>query len=307
MISIIIPTYNAAKCLPPLLESLEAQTIKEYELIVVDSSSEDNTVDIARSHNANVIIIQRSDFRHGATRTLATQEARGDIIIYVTQDVQLCDEHAIENIIKPFSEDGQITAVFGRQLPYPDASVFAQHLRLFNYPDTSYVRKLSDREQYGIKTVFFSNSFSAYRKPTLQEIEYFRNKVIFGEDTCAVADMLLKGHKIAYAADARVFHSHNYTICGDFRRYFDIGVFHRNERWLLREFGKAEDQGAKYAKSELAFLVKRKRIELLPQFVLRVLAKYIGYKMGRLYIYLPEGINRRFSLNPAWWNRPNKS
>ena len=280
MLSIIIPTHNASNHLPSLLTILGSQTVKDYELLVVDSSSTDSTVDIAKSYNANIIIIKRSEFDHGATRTLAAEKAKGNIIVYLTQDALLYDEYAIENIIKPFSEDSQIAAVFGRQLPYPNASVFAQHLRLFNYSDISYVHILSDREKYGIKTAFFSDSFSAYRKAAFEEIGYFRNGLIFGEDTCAAANMLLKGKKIAYAADAKVFHSHNYTICQDFKRYFDMGVFHRNENWLLREFGKAEGQGLKYIKSEIAFLMKRKRFDLLPQFALRILAKYVGYKMG---------------------------
>jgi rhamnosyltransferase len=303
MISIIIPTWKASNCLPSLLASLVSQTVKDYELIVVDSSSEDNTIDIAESYNANVIIIRRSQFDHGATRTLAAKEAKGDIIIYLTQDALLCDEYAIENIIKPFSKDSQIVAVFGRQLPYPNASVFAQHLRLFNYSDTSYVRVISDREKYGIKTVFFSDSFSAYRKAALEEIGYFKNGLIFGEDTCAAADLLLKDQKIAYVANAKVFHSHNYTIYQDFRRYFDMGVFHRSEDWLSKEFGKAEGQGLKYIKSEITFLVKRKRFDLFPEFVLRILAKYLGYKLGGQYIYFPRYVNKKFSINQQWWNK----
>jgi rhamnosyltransferase len=114
--------------------------------------------------------------------------------------------------------------------------------------------------------------------------------------------MLLKGQKIAYAADAKVFHSHNYTICQDFKRYFDMGVFHRNENWLLREFGKAERQGLKYIKSEIAFLMKRKRFDLLPQFALRILAKYVGYKMGWQYVHLPGSISKRLSMNRYWWD-----
>lgn len=303
MISIIIPTWEASNSLPSLLASLVSQTVKDYELIVVDSSSEDNTIDIAESYNANVIIIRRSQFDHGATRTLAVKEAEGDIIIYLTQDALLCDEYAIENIIKPFSKDSQIGAVFGKQLPYPNASVFAQHLRLFNYSDTSYVRVLFDRQKYGIKTVFFSDSFSAYRKAALEEIGYFKNGLIFGEDICAAADLLLKDQKIAYVANAKVFHSHNYTICQDFRRYFDMGVFHKSEDWLLKEFGKAEGQGLKYIESEITFLVKRKRFDLFPEFVLRILAKYLGYKLGGQYIYFPRYVNKKFSINQQWWNK----
>ena len=307
MISIIIPTYEASKHLGLLLESISSQTVKDFELIVIDSSSSDNTLDIAKSYNAKTTVIDKSEFDHGRTRTLAAEQAKSEILVYFTQDANPCDRVAIEKLIRPIEEDDQVAAVYGRQLPAPDSSVFAQHLRLFNYPDKSQVRQLSDCDKLGIKTVFFSDSFSAYRKAALEEIGYFKKGLIFGEDTCAAADMLLKGKKIVYAADAKVFHSHNYTIYQDFRRYFDMGVFHRNESWLLREFGKAEGQGVKYIKSEVAFLKKRKRFELLPQLGVRILAKYLGYKMGRQYVYLPKGINKRFSLNRLWWNLQNTS
>ena len=280
MITIIVPAYNASKYLPSLLTRLESQTIKNYELMVVDSSSKDNTVDIAQSHRANVIIIPQSEFDHGGTRTLAAMKAKGDILVYLTQDALPYDEHAIENIIKPFTDDERIGAAFGRQLPYPGASVFAEHLRLFNYPDTSYTRVLEDRKKYGIKTAFLSNSFAAYRKSALKEIGYFKSGLPFGEDACAGAKILLKGYKIAYVAEAIVLHSHNYTILQDLRRYFDMGTFHRTENWLLKEFGKAEGEAVKYAKSEAIFLLRKRKACLFPEFILRSLMKYLGYKVG---------------------------
>ncbi len=280
MITIIVPTYNASKFLPSLLTKLESQTIKNYELIVVDSSSNDNTVDIAQSHRANIITIPQSEFDHGGTRTLVAKEAKGDILVYLTQDALPYNEYAIEDIIKPFTSDGKIGATFGKQLPHPEASVFAEHLRLFNYPDTSYTRVLEDKKKYGIKTAFLSNSFAAYRKSVLKEIGYFKSGLPFGEDACAGAKILLKGYKIAYVAEAIVLHSHNYTIWQDFRRYFDMGIFHRMENWLLKEFGKAEDEGVKYIKSEIEFLVRKRRFDLLPEFTLRLIMKYLGYKLG---------------------------
>ncbi|MCK4792682.1 MAG: glycosyltransferase [Desulfobacteraceae bacterium] len=280
MISIIVPTYNASKYLPSLLTRLESQTIKNYELIVVDSSSSDNTIDIAQSHQAKVITISQLEFDHGGTRTLAAREVKGAILVYLTQDALPYNEYAIEDIIKPFISDGKIGATFGRQLPYPEASVFAEHLRLFNYPDTSYTRVLDDKKKYGIKTAFLSNSFAAYRKSVLKEIGYFKSGLPFGEDACAGAKILLKGYKIAYVAEAIVLHSHNYTIWQDFRRYFDMGIFHRTEKWLLKEFGKAEGEGLKYIKSEIKFLLRKRRFDLLPEFALRIIMKYLGYKLG---------------------------
>jgi glycosyltransferase involved in cell wall biosynthesis len=204
-------------------------------------------------------------------------------LVYLTQDALPYNEYAIENIIKPFTDDREIGATFGRQLPYPQASVFAEHLRLFNYPDTSYTRVLDDKKKYGIKTAFLSNSFAAYRKSALKEIGYFKSGLPFGEDACAGTKILLKGYKIAYVAEAMVLHSHNYTAWQDFRRYFDMGVFHRAENWLLKEFGKAEGEGIRYAKSEFRFLLRKRKFYLFPEFILRTLMKYLGYKLGTGY------------------------
>ncbi|MDD5063407.1 MAG: glycosyltransferase [Phycisphaerae bacterium] len=284
MVTIIVPTYNASKHLPSLLVKLESQTFRDYELMIVDSSSNDDTVDIARDHRADVMTIPQSQFDHGGTRTLAAKKAKGDILIYLTQDALPYDEYALENIIKPFADDKKIGAAFGRQVPYFGASLFAEQLRAFNYPNTSYTRILEDRKNYGIKTAFLSNSFAAYRKSVLEEIGYFKSGLPFGEDACAGAKILLKGYKIAYVAEAIVRHSHNYTIWQDLKRYFDMGMFHRTENWLLEEFGKAEGEGIRYAKSEIKFLFKKRRFDLLPVSALRLITKYLGYKLGTDYV-----------------------
>jgi len=280
MITIIVPTYNASEYLPSLLARLRSQTFDDYELMVVDSSSKDNTTQIAESYGAKIIKIPKQEFDHGGTRTLAAKQAKGDIVLYLTQDALPYDEHTVENILKPFASDGKVAAAFGRQLPYSGASVFAEHLRLFNYPDTSYTRVLGDKEKYGIKTAFLSNSFAAYRKSVLEDVGYFKTDLPFGEDTCAAAKILLKGYKIAYVADAMVLHSHSYTVWQDLKRYFDMGVFHGSENWLLKEFGKAEGEGIRYAKSEFGFLLRKGKPYLVPEFILRTFMKYSGYKLG---------------------------
>jgi rhamnosyltransferase len=286
MFSVIIPTYNASKHLPSLLNSLKSQTLKEIELIVVDSTSLDNTIEIAASFGAQIIKIPKYEFNHGGTRTLAARKAKGEIVIFLSQDAIPFDQYSLANLIKPFNTDEFIAAVFGRQLPGKDGSIFAEHLRLFNYPEDSYVRELADREKYGLRTIFFSDSFSAYRKAALDEIGYFKEGLYFGEDTHAAAKLLLNNKKIAYASSAKVIHSHNYTIRQDFRRYFDMGIFHRKERSLLNQFGKANRHGLEYMKSELAFIRKKKRLDLLPEFFLKILAKFFGYQIGR---HFPHG------------------
>jgi len=301
MTSIIIPTYNAGQQIHSLCEALRSQTVSS-EIIVVDSSSSDRTVEIAESFGAKVLVVQAKDFDHGGTRTMAGKAAKGDILIYMTQDALPFDKHSIGNIVRLF-EDQMIAAAFGRQLPYPEATAFGAHLRLFNYPETPYIRTLSDKGKYGIKTPFLSNSFAAYRRSALDEISWFKDKLILGEDTYAGAKLLLAGYAIAYVPDAMVYHSHNYTVFQELRRYFDIGVFHKSEHWIIEEFGKAEGEGGRYIQSAFAFLRKNKKYFLIPEFVARNILKYIGYTLGQHYDTLPDSIRRKLSRHEYFWER----
>jgi len=301
-ISVIIPTYNAQSYLPNLLKKLKEQSINSFELIIIDSSSKDETVNIARKYTENIIIIPQNKFDHGGTRAKAAQTATGDILIYLTQDALPYDECTVENIIKVF-EDEKVGAAYGRQLSYDNTNLFGKHLRGFNYSETSYIRDKSGISSYGIKTAFLSDSFAAYRKSALENIGWFKSNLILGEDTYAGAKMILDGYKLAYVAEAKVYHSHSYTVVQEFRRYFDIGVFHKCESWILEEFGKAEGEGMKYIKSEVKYLLDNGAWYLLPEFLVRNCMKYLGYKLGQKYEKLPMWIIKKLSMHHRWWDK----
>jgi rhamnosyltransferase len=303
MVSLIIPTLNAGRNLEKLLEALKGQTVKPDEIIIIDSNSTDNTQKIARDHGARLTLIGRERFDHGGTRTKVAREAKGGFLVFLTQDVMPVDERAVENLLRPLKENEGIGGAYGRQLPRQDASVFGAHLRLFNYPERSYVFSSEDRQRLGLRRVFFSNSFSVYRRKALEEMGWFRDGLIMGEDTVAAARMLVRGWKIAYAANASVYHSHSYCMWEEFKRYFDVGVFHVQEDWLLAEFGKAEGEGLRYIMSELRYLVKGGAPHLIPFSIVRNVLKYVGYKLGLHHGSLPLLLCRRLSMHPPWWNR----
>jgi rhamnosyltransferase len=124
--------------------------------------------------------------------------------------------------------------------------------------------------------------------------------VILGEDTIVAAKMLLAGWKVAYQADAQVYHSHDYTYLQEFRRYFDIGVMHTREAWMLDAFGKPEGEGARFVRSEWAYLLK-KAPWLIPSAMLRTGLKYLGYRLGRMESRLPLGLKRYLSMHKGFW------
>jgi rhamnosyltransferase len=308
-VSIIIPTYQAEKYLDQLLDKLSAQTVfkspkYKMETIVIDSSSTDKTIKIAGKYKTKILSVKKEQFDHGGTRTFAGKQSQGDVLVYLTQDALPDDEKSIENLIHPFllkTKEASFGAVYGRQIPYPDATPFAAHSRHFIYPGRSFTRSLSDKADYKIKTAFLSNAFSAYLREALENIGWFKSNLISTEDTYAGALMLLKGYRLAYSAEAKVLHSHNYTVAQEFKRYFDIGSFHKNEEWIIKEFGKANDEGLKYILSELKYLFRLGKFYLLPEFFIRNFFKFIGYKLGWNFKILPKSLILKLSMHSGWW------
>jgi rhamnosyltransferase len=140
----------------------------------------------------------------------------------------------------------------------------------------------------------------------LVKVGYFKNGLIFGEDTCTVGRLLKNGEKIAYVADAVVYHSHNYTWIQEFKRAFDIGVLHTMEEWLIDTFGKAEKVGIGYIRSQYSTLHTTGGIFNLVDFFGRNAFKYLGYTIGKHYRSLPEMIIPSMSMNRSWWAKRRK-
>jgi rhamnosyltransferase len=297
VLTVIIPTYNASRYLGAQLKALQAQTIKDLHILVIDSSSCDETVAIANEYAVETIVIPQEQFDHGGTRTFAGKHrSTAEILVYLTQDALPVDDQAIQSLIQPLHEPN-CAATFGRQFPYPNATPFGQHLRLFNYPKRSYVRTFADRHTLGIRAAFCSNAFAAYRRDALEDVGWFMENLVLAEDMHICAKMLMKGYSVRYVAEAAVYHSHNYTVSQEFRRYFDLGVFFEKERWLLDEFGRPEGEGVRFVRSELSFLLSRKLFHLLPITLLRAAAKLIGYRLGHVYQHLPSWVLKFASMH----------
>lgn len=299
-IACIIPTFNGAEIIGKCIHSITSQTYNA-KVITVDSSSIDDSAELARSLNAEVTTILASDFNHGGTRQkMVDKHSEYDIYIFLTQDAYLEDNTAIKKIIYYFN-DGVVGAVCGRQLPHYDASLFAIHARNYNYPADSSIKELEDRKKLGLKVAFMSNSFAAYRASALKDIGGFPEHVIFAEDMYVAAKMLLKGWKIAYAGDACCRHSHNYSIKEEFGRYFDMGVFHAREPWIREKLGGASGEGLRYVISELSFL-GIKNIHLWPASLLRNFFKLLAYKMGQKEKHIPKKIKKNIGMDKRYWD-----
>jgi len=278
MISVIIPTLNAESCIGQLLLSLQNQS-EPVEVVIIDSSSVDRTVKIAESCKVNKILtIKREDFNHGATRNLGARIATGDIVVYLTQDALPLDKHCVENLVLPLN-DLVIAASYGRHLPRENAMPTEKFARLFNYPEKSTVKGLEVLPEIGIKTFFFSNVCSAIRKKEFEEAGSFPENVTMFEDMVFAAKLLEKGYKIAYVAEAKVLHSHNYSLKEQFRRYFAAGISFRNNRWFLG-YAKTGNEGMRFLQEEIRYLCRNRMFSWVAYALVEALFKYAGYTYG---------------------------
>jgi len=269
-------------------------------VLIVDSASSDNTAELVRGAGFKLHTILRSDFDHGATRQLgADLMPDAELLVYLTQDAVLASPAAIANLLKAF-DDASVGAAFGRQMPRINAGAIEAHARLFNYPGVSRVRDLSTRNELGSKSIFLSDSFSAYRRSALMAVGGFPANVIFGEDTMLAGRLHLAGWKTAYVAEAAVIHSHGYTFGREFRRYFDIGALYSHEDWLVTEFGGATGEGKRFVFSELRYLAKHAPL-LIPSAILRTALKLLGYKLGRNQAKLSSDMRLRLTMNKNFW------
>ncbi len=299
-ISVIIPTLNAGYKLRRVLESLEGQTSRPGEIIVIDSSSTDNTVEIAEQFGCITSIIPTEDFNHGRTRNRGARMARGDILVFMTQDAVPCDDCMLELLTSPL-RDGQAAAAYARQIPNPDAGPHEVLARQINYPDQSHIKTMDDLDEMGIKTFFFSNAASAVLKREFQSASEFAEDLIVNEDMLLCSGLLSRGRAVAYQAEARVFHSHNYSLAQQFKRYFDIGVFMAQAGGAL--FGaRTSRQGRRFVFRQLRVLLSDKKYLWFLRACADNCFRYLGFILGRNHRLLPRWLKKRLSRQRGFWD-----
>ena len=303
---VVVPTLNAGNnwlnWMKAVKKQESAQGYRPFEICVIDSGSSDDTVRLAANEGFNVLQVEKLTFNHGGTRQkVVDKNAAYDIVVFLTQDAMLSEPNSLRNILAGF-QDEKVAAICGRQLPNENAAPIEAHARIFNYPDISSIRSIQDVKKYGLKTVFLSNSLAAYRVSALLEVGGFPDDVIFGEDMYVAAKMLMSGYKVAYAADACIYHSHNYNLSQEFGRYFDMGVFHAREPWIRLRFGAAEGEGFKFLISEQKYLFKH-AFWLIPEAMFRMCLRYSGFLCGLYDRHIPLWLKCKLSMNSTYFKK----
>lgn len=292
-VDIIIPTYKPDERLLEMIKKLRAQTVKPTRIVLVNTEEKylQNLLRGKRYDTAGrlfeVINVSAREFDHGATRNKGARGSVADFLLYMTMDAMPSDDELLEKMLKPFS-DQKIAAVYARQLPYENASLGERFSRAFNYPEESCVKSLDDKDRLGIKTFFCSNACAMYRREIFEQLGGFPKDMIFNEDMVFARRIMENGYSIAYAADACVFHSHNYTNMQQFHRNFDLAVSQAMHPEVFGDVS-SESEGKTYVKSAFGYFKEAGKPLYFIPFAIGSAYRLAGYKLGKRY----EKMSRR--------------
>lgn len=300
-VDVIIPAYHPGKEFATLIKRLEKQSVPIHRIIVMNTEESmwnkewEKLSDVMEIHH-----LAKSEFDHGGTRARAAELSDADVMIFMTQDAMPVDRELLAELLKALEQDENIAAAYARQLPNAECSFVERYTRAFNYPDRSVVKTKEDMDQYGIKTFFCSNVCAAYKKDIYQKQGGFVRRTIFNEDMIYAGGLIQAGYGIAYAAEAKVIHSHNYNCMQQFHRNFDLGVS-QAEHPEIFEGVPSEGEGMRLVKKTLSHLVRSGKIWLIPGFVMQCAGKYEGYLAGKNFRRLPKKFVLWCTMSPNYW------
>ena len=298
----IIPTWRPDERFRKLICGLQSQTIRPDRILIMnteeqffDSTLVENVDDLCIRH------IRKEDFDHGATRDMAARMAATDIILFMTMDAIPADGFMIERLLEPF-HDSRVCASYARQLPAQDCKPLERCTRMFNYGEESMIKTKSDLPRLGIKTFFCSNACAAYRRSMYLELGGFVKHTIFNEDMIFAGNLIRADRAIAYCAEAKVIHSHNYSGIQQLKRNFDLGVSQADHPEIF-SMARSESEGSRLVRRTAKALIDMGKPHYLPQLVWQSGCKLIGYRMGKNYQRLPEWMIMALTMNPTYWKK----
>ena len=200
LVSVVIRTLNEEKHLPELLESIRKQSSDyfDFEIVIVDSGSTDNTLEIAKSYSARITFIKKENFSFGRSLNIGCEFANGKYLLFVSGHCIPASDRWVHDIVLPLKE-GSCLYTYGRQ-EARDTTKFSEK-QLFSkyFPDANKI------PQEG----FFCNNANAALPKSVWEEHKFDENLTGCEDMELAKRLCADGGKIGYVAEASVFHIHD--------------------------------------------------------------------------------------------------
>lgn len=288
-----------------LVARLGHQTVIPNEIIIIWNGTEAPEFAQQSVAPVRVITISPGDFGHGKTRNLALRAANSEILVLLSDDAWPADERWLAELLRPFTQESRVAAVYGRQIvadvTSPDA-VF----REARYPAVSFPIELAPGRVLDFGRMPISNASSAYHVETLRAAGGFMEDLIVGEDFGAAVTLMDADHAVRYSCESCVIHSHHYGLIAQVRRSFDTATSHRQ---LCSRLGLRMPRGSGYGSLVRSMGRASARVSWRGRLAVAadVCARGIGVIMARLSPVIPQPLLRRLSAQRWFYTRSGDS
>jgi rhamnosyltransferase len=304
--SIVIPTKNGEATLPECLNRIFDQDYPPgFEVIVIDSGSTDNTLAIIENFPVRLLKISPEEFGHGKTRNYGAEQAKGDYVVFISQDATPKSNLWLKSLTQSLSKP-EVAGASARQIPREDAIPMERHwLNYFYPPERKVVQIPPGTGKVSVHYYdFFSNVSSAIKREVLLKYK-FPDDIVMSEDKAWCRKVLMAGYAVVYEAEAEVYHSHNYGLKLAFQHFFASGVSYAQmceyrDESPLATFIKL---GIQYFLSEMRFLRNNGYIRYIPYAIIYDALKFSGRTLGKNHRYFPRFINVRLCQNGHIYRR----
>jgi rhamnosyltransferase len=227
--SIVIRACNEEKNIGRLLRGISAQTVRDYEIIIVDSGSTDNTLRVAHQYPVKVLLVSQDEFSFGRSLNIGCAAARGEFIVVASAHVYPIYSDWLEKLMTPFSVP-HVALVYGRQRG-ADSTRYSEH--------QVFAKWFSNHSNLEQKHPFCNNANAAIRRSVWQQLPY--DDTLTGlEDLDWAKRAMGLGYGISYVASAVVAHFHDETPIRIYHRYRREALAYKRifpeERFSFKDF-----------------------------------------------------------------------
>lgn len=207
-ISVVIRTYNEEKHLREVLESLRKQSYQNFEIIIVDSGSEDGTLDIIKNYDVKLVNISKDDFNYSYASNVGVANSDGTIVCFLSGHSVPANETYLKEINDAFVQSN-VGACYGDVIALSDGSFFEKTYNFLGYFKNRIISLKSKQQlESEIHPGIFSCSNAAARRNLLLKHPFQEALGDGGEDIEVAYRIIQDGFFIAKIPHALVRHSH---------------------------------------------------------------------------------------------------
>ena len=283
-VSVVCPLYEAEADILRLDKSLQEQEgVLFAEIFYVLTRGGDKTKETMKKAGildrpeVRFSEISKDDFSHSLTREKLAMQATGDVIVFLTQDVEIRDKKFVQKLVQPIVL-GEVDATYAKQIT--KYNNIEKYTRESNYPAKSFTVSKEDIPKLGLKTFFFSDAAGAVSREKFVELGGYDSKDLpISEDMYFAHKLIMAGGKIRYVTEAEVYHSHDFKLSELYDRYKLTGEFMKMNPEIASAGVNAAGGGM--AKYIFKRAWQERNFKVLAKFLPNMGARYLGMRKGR--------------------------